>query len=60
MKGLHISNTLAFPIDAATQTFAFIGRKGYGKTYGSGKLVELLIENKYQVVILDTVGNWFC
>lgn len=56
---LHISDTLSLPIDAATQTFAFIGRKGSGKTYGSGKLAELLIGAGVQVAILDTVGNWF-
>lgn len=56
---LTISKTLKFPVDAATQTFAFIGRKGSGKSYGSSKLAELLIDAKVQVAILDTVGNWF-
>lgn len=59
MKNLPISSSLPFPADAATQTFAFIGRKGSGKTYGAGRFVELLIETKNQVVILDTVGNWY-
>lgn len=58
-SNLKISTGLAFPLDAATQTFAFIGRKGSGKTYGSGKLVELLIGAGIQVAILDTVGNWY-
>jgi hypothetical protein len=39
---LHISEDLSLPLDAATQTFAFIARKGAGKTYGAGKLTELL------------------
>lgn len=56
---LKIAPTLAFPLDAATQTFAFIGRKGSGKTYGAGKLTELLIGAGVQVAILDTVGNWY-
>ncbi len=59
MTNLKIASTLSFPIDAATQTFAFIGRKGSGKTYGTGKLVELLIGAGVQVAILDTVGNWY-
>jgi len=46
-------------MDAATQTFAFIARKGAGKTYAAGKLAELLLEHHAQVVILDTVGNWY-
>lgn len=47
------------PADAATETFAFIGRKGTGKTYASGVLVEQLIEAGVQVIILDSVGNWW-
>lgn len=56
---LPLSPDLSLPIDAATQTFAFIGRKGSGKTYAAGKLVELLVGAAVQVVILDTVGNWY-
>lgn len=56
---LHISETLSLPVDAATQTFAFIARKGAGKTYAAGKLNELLIDAGVQCVILDTVGNWY-
>jgi hypothetical protein len=56
---LHIGKGLSLPIDAATQTFAFIARKGAGKTYTAGKLVELLLDAGVQVVVLDTVGNWY-
>lgn len=59
MKALHISDDLSLPIDAATQTFAFIARKGAGKTYAAGKLAECLIDAHVQVVILDSVGNWW-
>lgn len=58
-KSLKVAADLALPIDAATQTFAFIARKGAGKTYTAGKLVELLLEAHVQVVVLDTVGNWY-
>jgi uncharacterized protein len=58
-KMLKLSADLSLPIDAATQTFGFIGRKGSGKTYGSGKLTELLIEAGVQTLVLDTVGNWY-
>jgi len=56
---LHISETLSLPVDAATQTFAFVARKGAGKTYAAGKLNELLLDAGVQCVILDTVGNWY-
>lgn len=59
MKHLNISPDLALPIDAATQTFAFIARKGAGKTYAAGKTVEELLRAGVQVVILDAVGNWY-
>ena len=59
MKQLHISPDLSLPVDAATQTFAFIARKGAGKTYAAGKLVELLLGADVQVVVLDNVGNWY-
>lgn len=56
---LKLSDDLKLPVDAATQTFAFIARKGAGKTYTAGKLVELLLDANVQVVVLDTVGNWY-
>ncbi len=58
-KTLHFSDDLSLPVDAATQTFAFIARKGAGKTYAAGKLAELLIGARVQVVVIDTVGNWY-
>lgn len=56
---LKFSADLSLPVDVATQTLAFIARKGAGKTYAAGKLVELLLEASVQVIILDTVGNWY-
>lgn len=56
---LHISTDLSLPIDAATQTFAFIARKGAGKTYAAGRLAECLLDAHVQVVVLDSVGNWW-
>lgn len=45
--------------DAATQTFALIGRKGGGKSYAAGKFLELFEKEGTQVVVMDTVGNWY-
>jgi hypothetical protein len=59
VKHLKISEDLSLPIDAATQTFAFIARKGAGKTYAAGKLAECLMDAAVQVVVLDAVGNWW-
>jgi hypothetical protein len=56
---MAVLGALDLPLDAATQTFAFLGRKSSGKTYAAGKLVELLFDAGVQVVVLDTVGNWY-
>lgn len=50
---------LSLPVDAATQTFGFLGRKRGGKTYGATKMVEGLVAADVQVVVLDTVGKLF-
>lgn len=59
MTKLRMAEDLSLPVDAATQTFAFIARKGGGKTYAAGKLAEELLDAGVQVLVLDTVGNWF-
>lgn len=51
MKRLILAPNLHVPIDACTQTFAWIGRKGSGKTYGAGGLVR---GNSHSVEITDT------
>jgi hypothetical protein len=58
-RKLHLSATLALPLDAVTQTFAFIGRRGAGKSFAAGKLVEEMLDVGAQVVVLDPVGNWY-
>ena len=59
MRNLIISDTVALPADAVTQTFACIGRKGAGKTYLASMLAEQMLDIGAQVVILDPVGNWY-
>jgi hypothetical protein len=59
MADLKITKTRALPLDAVTQTLAFIARKGAGKTYAAGKLVEELLGAGAPVVVLDPVGNWY-
>ena len=59
MKNLKISKELSLPIDAVTQTFAMIGRKGAGKTYLASMIAEQMLDAKAQVVVLDPIGNWY-
>jgi hypothetical protein len=58
-KQLRIAKDLALPLDAVTQTLAFIARKGGGKTYGAQLLAEQMLDAGAQVVAIDPVGNWF-
>jgi DNA helicase HerA-like ATPase len=58
-KLLRISEDLGLPLDVVTQKLAFLGRTGSGKTYGSSKLAELMLDAGAQVVILDVVGVWY-
>jgi uncharacterized protein len=58
-KKLIISDQLALPLDAVTQTFAFLARKGAGKTYAAMKLCEQMLEKQAQVCALDPVGVWY-
>lgn len=56
---IKISKDLSLPIEAVTQTFGFIARKGGGKTYAAGVMVEELLRIGAQTIVLDPVGNWW-
>lgn len=58
-KTLDLFTDLQLPLNAVTQKLAFLGISGSGKTYGAGKFVEELLEAGAQVVVLDTIGNWY-
>jgi uncharacterized protein len=47
----------SLPLEAVTQTFAFLGKRGSGKTYGALRLVESMLAAHAQVVCLDPVGK---
>jgi hypothetical protein len=57
---IAIAKDRALPLDAVTQTFAFIARRGAGKTYCASKLVEEMISVAgAPVIVFDPVGNWY-
>ncbi len=56
---LKLGPGLRLPLDAVTQTVAFLARKGAGKSYAAGVLVEELHAAGAQVVVLDPVGIWY-
>jgi len=59
MKTFAIAKNLNLPAGAVTQKFAWLGVSGSGKTYGAGVFVEGLVSVGAQVVVIDTVGNWW-
>lgn len=56
---IEFASELKLPLDAATQTFAFIARKRAGKSYAAGKLIEGFAKHEVQFVILDPVGRHY-
>ncbi len=58
-KGLRLSADIVLPLEAITQKFAVVGTSGAGKTYGSLRLAELMVDAGAQIIALDPVGNWY-
>lgn len=56
---LHVSKELALPLDAATQTFAFLAKRRVGKTYAASVLAEEMHEHGLPWVALDPTGAWW-
>jgi hypothetical protein len=56
---IHLSESLSLPNDAVTQPFAFLARRGAGKSYGAMKLAEGMLDIGAQVLAIDPVGIWY-
>jgi len=59
MAELHVAKGLSLPLDAVTQTFGILARKGAGKTYTAAVFAEELIGAGLPVVILDPLGAFW-
>jgi hypothetical protein len=55
-KELQIADNLIIPIEAVTQTFAILAKRGVGKTYSALVMVEELLKANTRVVVADPVG----
>ena len=56
---LELSPTLQLPVDAVTETFAILGKRGGGKTYTASVLVEEMLKAHLQVVVADPLDVWW-
>lgn len=58
-RTLQLAKNLTLPIEAVTETFALLAKRGAGKSYAASVLVEQMLEARLQVVILDPMGIWY-
>lgn len=58
-RSLEIAPGFRLPIDAVTETYAYLATRGGGKTYAAGVFVEELLKAEQQVVILDPMPAWW-
>lgn len=56
---INIAEGLDLPMEAITQTFAHIGKRGAGKTYLASMIAEQMLDAEAQVIVLDPIGNWW-
>ena len=59
MTGLRLAPGLQLPLEAVTETFAILGRRGKGKTNTAVVLVEELIGAGQPTVVIDPTGVWW-
>jgi len=59
VEGLTLGPGLVLPVEAVTETFAILAKRGAGKTYTAAVLVEEMMGAGLPVVIVDPVGVWW-
>lgn len=56
---ITIAPGLDLPIDAVTETFAIMAKRGVGKTYTGSVLAEEMLAADAQVVVIDPLDAWW-
>ena len=56
---LHISDSLSLPLEAVTQTFAVLAKRGSGKSYLASVVAEEMLKAGQPIVALDPTGGWW-
>lgn len=59
MTGLRLGTGVTLPIEAVTETFGFLAKRGKGKTYAASVLAEEMIDAGLPVLIIDPLGVWW-
>lgn len=58
-RGLVLAPDLTLPIDAVTETFAILGKRGSGKSSTARVMVEELLDAGLPVAVVDPTGVWW-
>lgn len=58
-KKLNIADGLALPLEAVTQTFGIMAKRGSGKTYTASVMTEEMLKAGLHVVVIDPIGVWY-
>lgn len=59
MTGLQVGDDLTLPLEAVTESFVIVGRRGTGKTSAAVVLVEEMLLAGQQVLAIDPTGVWW-
>jgi uncharacterized protein len=58
-EGLAIAADLLLPLDAITQTFAILAKRGVGKTHTGSVMAEEMLKLGQPIVVYDPTGAWW-
>lgn len=59
MKTLNIAKDLKLPLDAVTQTFAIMAKRGVGKTHTASVMAEEMLKHGQPVIVYDPTSAWW-
>lgn len=59
MAKLRIAKDFTLPIEAVTETFGILAKRGVGKTYTASVLIEEMLKAGLPVCVIDPIGVWW-
>ena len=59
VSSLRISDSLSLPIEASTWVFAYLAKRGAGKTYNASVQAEEMLKAGIPIVVVDAMGIWW-
>jgi len=57
-RKLKLAKNLSLPLDAVTETFAFLAKRGAGKSYCASVMVEEMLEARLQEPTIKASVAW--